>query len=66
MAKRKQGNGNLILSRKPGQSIDVGGSRITIERVSGNRVRLSVQAPASVRVLRGELGGDEPRREAVA
>jgi carbon storage regulator len=46
----------LVLSRKIGEKIHVG-SDITIEvrRVAGNRVTLAVDAPRSVRILRGEL-----------
>ena len=46
----------LVLSRKIGQEILVGDSvRITITKVSGNRVTLGVDAPDHVRILRGEL-----------
>jgi carbon storage regulator len=46
----------LVLSRKIGEKIHVGGD-ITIEvrRVAGNRVTLAVEAPREVRILRGEL-----------
>lgn len=46
----------LVLSRKIGEKIHVGGN-ITIEvrRVAGNRVTLAVDAPREVRILRGEL-----------
>ena len=46
----------LVLSRKAGQEIVVGDNvRITVTKVSGNRVTLGVEAPESVRILRGEL-----------
>ncbi len=46
----------LILTRKIGQEIVVGESvRITVTKVSGNRVTLGVDAPDHVRILRGEL-----------
>ncbi len=46
----------LVLSRKIGQEIVVGDSvRITVTKVSGNRVTLGVDAPDHVRILRGEL-----------
>lgn len=46
----------LVLSRKVGQEIVIGDNvRITITKVSGNRVTLGVQAPDHVRILRGEL-----------
>ncbi len=46
----------LVLSRKVGQEIVIGDNvRITVTKVSGNRVTLGVQAPDHVRILRGEL-----------
>jgi carbon storage regulator CsrA len=46
----------LVLSRKAGERIHVGDD-ITVEvrRVAGNRVTLAIEAPRSVRILRGEL-----------
>ena len=46
----------LVLSRKAGERIHVGDD-ITLEvrRVAGNRVTLAIEAPRSVRILRGEL-----------
>jgi len=46
----------LVLSRKTGERIHIG-ENITIEirRVAGNRVTLALEAPRSVRILRGEL-----------
>ncbi len=46
----------LVLSRKMGQKVVVGGGIIvTVLEVRGNRVRLGVEAPAHVGVLRAEL-----------
>ena len=46
----------LVLSRKPGESIDIGsGITVTVLEVSGKRARIGVQAPRDVSVLRGEL-----------
>lgn len=51
----------LTLTRKEGQtialSINTGEGRITIKVASlrGNRVRLAIDAPAAVKILRGEL-----------
>lgn len=51
----------LVLSRKKGETIQVssaaGEIRITVAEVRGGRVRLSIEAPRSVRVLRSELIG---------
>lgn len=46
----------LVLSRKAGEKIHIG-DNITVEirRVAGNRVALAFDAPADVRILRGEL-----------
>jgi len=46
----------LVLSRKAGQELVLGDNvRITITKISGNRVTLGVTAPDSVRIIRGEL-----------
>lgn len=46
----------LVLSRKQSQQITLGKSiTITVLSVQGGRVRLGIDAPASVRVLRAEL-----------
>ncbi|MGA0038505.1 MAG: carbon storage regulator [Pirellulales bacterium] len=46
----------LVLSRKQGQQIVVGSSVVvTIVRVSGDKVRIGIEAPDEMRVLRGEL-----------
>jgi len=46
----------LVLSRKQNERIRVGDSVVvTVVRVSGDRVRIGIEAPAHVRVLRDEL-----------
>lgn len=46
----------LVLSRKTGQELVIGDNiRITVNRVSGNRVTLGIDAPEEVRIMRGEL-----------
>ncbi len=46
----------LILSRKAGERIKLGDSIIlTVMGVSGDKVRVGIQAPANVLVLRDEL-----------
>lgn len=50
----------LVLSRKKSEKIKLGDSiEITVVRVCGNKVRLGIQAPADVPVLREEL--DKPK-----
>jgi carbon storage regulator len=47
----------LVLSRRKSEKIKLGDSiEITIVRVSGNKVRLGIQAPPHVTVVREELG----------
>jgi carbon storage regulator len=51
----------LVLSRKPNESIVIGDNIVlTVLRVEGNKVRLGIQAPADVPILRQEL---QPRPE---
>lgn len=46
----------LVLSRKPGEQIVVGDHiRVTILSVEGNRVRLGLQAPPDVSIVRHEI-----------
>lgn len=46
----------LVLSRKVGERIHIGDDVfVEVRRVAGNRVTLAVNAPRSVRILRGEL-----------
>ncbi len=49
----------LVLSRKQNERIRVGDSVVvTIVRVSGDKVRIGIEAPPDVRVLRDELDDD--------
>lgn len=46
----------LVLSRKQGTSIVIGSDiRVTVISTSNQRVKLGIEAPASVRVVRTEL-----------
>lgn len=46
----------LILQRKPGESLVIGGDiSITVVSVDGGRVRLAISAPQDVPILRSEL-----------
>jgi carbon storage regulator len=49
-------NEMLVLSRKVGERIHVGDNIVLeIRLIAGNRVTLALDAPRSVRILRGEL-----------
>jgi carbon storage regulator len=46
----------LVLSRKTGESIQIAENiRVTVTEVRGGRVRLSIEAPEHIRVLRKEI-----------
>ena len=61
----------LVLTRRNGEELvlsDQDGLRIEVSvlRISGNSVRLGINAPGSVSVLRAELEGEDAgRREGV-
>ncbi len=46
----------LVLGRKEQQTIQIGDDiLLTIKRIDGNSVKIGIQAPDQVRILRGEL-----------
>lgn len=50
----------LVLSRKESEKIMLGDSIVlTIVRVSGDRVRLGIEAPSDMLILRTELESDK-------
>jgi carbon storage regulator len=50
----------LVLSRKVGEAIVIGEAiRITVVALAGNRIRLGIEAPAAVSILRGELAAGD-------
>ncbi len=51
----------LVLSRKQQQEILIGENiKITVLKVKGNTVRLGIEAPRNVRVMRSELPMEKP------
>jgi carbon storage regulator len=55
----------LILTRKPGEKIVIGnGITLTVVEVHGDRIRVGLDAPDQVRILRGELIGRDELPEA--
>jgi carbon storage regulator len=55
----------LVLTRRIGEEIVIAGNiHVTVIALQGNKVRLGIQAPESVRVDRGEV--DARRRVAPA
>ena len=57
----------LVLSRKIGEKVVIGdGIVLVVKRILGQRVTLGIEAPQSVRIVRGELQRfDEPPGEKV-
>ena len=46
----------LVLTRKPGESLRIGGEvRITVVSSAGGQVRLAIEAPAEIAILREEV-----------
>lgn len=46
----------LVLTRRPGEKIYVGNNiTVTVVEIKGNRVRVGIEAPDSVPILRAEL-----------
>lgn len=46
----------LVLSRKPGEMIEIGGGiRVKVVAVNGSRVKIGIDAPSDVGVARSEL-----------
>ncbi len=54
----------LVISRKLGQRVHIGPDiTVTIVEVDRNKVRLGIEAPRSVQVLREELGKPEGEKK---
>lgn len=46
----------LVLSRKPTQTIHIGDNiKVTVVQIKGNQVKIAIEAPNDVRILRSEL-----------
>ena len=45
----------LVLSRKTGESIHIDNVIVTVVRLDRNRVRIGIEAPAEMKIVRGEL-----------
>lgn len=46
----------LVLTRTAGESITIGNDiKLTVTRVKGRAVRIAIEAPVGLKILRGEL-----------
>lgn len=51
----------LVLSRKAGEKLVIGeGIVVTVNRISGNRVSIGIEAPSHVAVVRAEIDREPP------
>lgn len=54
----------LVLTRRSGESIAIGDDiRIRVLRTNGSRVRIGIEAPADVRILREQRDDLSPKPE---
>jgi len=52
----------LVLSRKPGQRIRIGRDvEVVVLKVSGNRIRLGITAPAEMPIRRDDITSSDER-----
>ena len=57
----------LVLTRRKYETIIIDGRiKVTVVRVQGNQVRLGIEAPQDVSVLRAELEGSGAKESIVA
>jgi carbon storage regulator len=53
---QERGRGMLVLSRKPGEKILIGDNvTVTIVRIGPNTVRIGIEAPRDMNIVREEL-----------
>jgi carbon storage regulator len=58
----------LVLSRKLGESLNIGGAvTVTVLEISGNQIRIGIDAPRTISVHREEvykrINGEAPKEE---
>jgi carbon storage regulator len=54
----------LVLSRKKNETIDLsGGIKITVVRIGKDRVRIGIDAPANIEVLRDDAKTRQPQHK---
>lgn len=52
----------LVLSRKEGEKLVIGDNIVlVVSKICGNRITLGIEAPAGVKILRGELKGQKEK-----
>jgi sRNA-binding carbon storage regulator CsrA len=56
--------GKLVLGMREGNWIQVGESIVMLEEICGNRIKISIQAPDNVRVLRDRVIEKQRKKDA--
>lgn len=57
----------LVLSRKAGDQLIIGDDVVlTVNKISGNRVAIGIEAPREVSIVRGELSPGESAKNELA
>lgn len=56
----------LVITRRRGETVQIGEAFVTVNEIRDGKIRLGIQAPKSVRILRTELIGREKAPESVA
>lgn len=52
----------LVLTRKPMDAIDIGGNiKVTVLSVAGNQVRIGIDAPKHIQIVRDDAIYRQPR-----
>jgi carbon storage regulator len=55
-------NGRLALKLKAGESVEIGGSiKVTVYKVGERNVKLAIEAPKEIAVLRSDAKKKEPK-----
>lgn len=52
----------LVLTRRVGDIIEIGRATVKVIEVRGHQVRLGIEAPEDVRVVRGEVAAPDQKR----
>ncbi|MEM8733951.1 MAG: carbon storage regulator [Planctomycetota bacterium] len=56
----------LVLSRKEGEKLVIGDNiTLVVSKIAGNRVTVGIEAPADVKIFRGELAEKEQAKPSV-
>ncbi|MFN3192484.1 MAG: carbon storage regulator [Aureliella sp.] len=56
----------LVLSRKEGEKLVIGDNiTLVVSKIAGNRVTVGIEAPADVKIFRGELAEKEQPKPSV-